>query len=58
MVLLIYFGCGYSKYIISEVEEIRMEMDDIKVKGKNCPRPIHSWAQAGVQRKLLDSLKK
>lgn len=37
---------------------MRSEMDDIKVKGKNCPRPIQSWAQAGVSKKLLDALKK
>lgn len=41
-----------------EVEIMRSEMDDIKVKGKNCPRPIQSWAQAGVSKKLLDALKK
>lgn len=33
-------------------------MDDIKVKGKNCPRPVMSWAQAGVAKKVLDTLKK
>ena len=33
-------------------------MDGIKVKGKNCPRPIETWAQAGVSKKLLDTLKK
>ncbi|XP_067937972.1 probable ATP-dependent RNA helicase DDX46 [Watersipora subatra] len=41
-----------------EVEEMRSEMDDIKVKGKNCPRPILTWAQAGVTLKLLETLKK
>lgn len=28
------------------------------MKGKGCPRPIKTWAQAGVSRKNLDVLKK
>lgn len=45
-------------FSFAEVEELRAEMDGIKVKGKNCPRPIQTWAQAGVAKKVLDTLKK
>ena len=41
-----------------QVEEYRNQLEGIKVKGKNCPKPIKSWAQAGVSRKMLDLLKK
>lgn len=30
-----------------EVLEIRTNMDGIKVKGKNCPRPVWKWSQLG-----------
>lgn len=41
-----------------EVELLRSEMEGIKVRGKNCPKPVRSWAQCGVNKKILDSLKK
>lgn len=41
-----------------EVEQLRDELEGIKVRGKNCPKPIRSWAQCGVSIKVLDSLKK
>ena len=41
-----------------EVEEYRSTLEGIKVKGKNCPKPIRCWAHAGVSRKILDLLKK
>jgi ATP-dependent RNA helicase DDX46/PRP5 len=42
----------------AEVAKYRTELDDIKVRGKHCPKPIKNWAQAGVERKVLAILKK
>lgn len=41
-----------------EVEQYREELEGIRVKGKGCPKPIKSWAQCGVSKKMLDALKK
>lgn len=41
-----------------EVEKYREELDDIKVRGVKCPKPIKNWAQAGVSLKILNTLKK
>ncbi len=42
----------------AEVEAYREELEGIKVKGKNCPRPIKTWSQCGVSQRILDILKK
>lgn len=41
-----------------EVEAYRLELEGIQVKGKGCPRPIKTWAQCGVSKKEMDTLKK
>ncbi|XP_055343438.1 probable ATP-dependent RNA helicase DDX46 [Paramacrobiotus metropolitanus] len=41
-----------------EVQAYREELEDIKVRGKDCPKPIKNWAQCGVSKKELDVLKK
>ncbi|GMH39795.1 hypothetical protein BSKO_07693 [Bryopsis sp. KO-2023] len=41
-----------------EVAENRKELDDIKVRGKNIPKPIKTWTQCGVGGRMLDVLKK
>jgi ATP-dependent RNA helicase DDX46/PRP5 len=41
-----------------DVELYREELEGIKVRGKNCPKPIKTWAQAGVSVKVLEILKK
>lgn len=41
-----------------EVEDYRAELDDIKVRGSRCPKPIKNWAQCGVDLKILNNLKK
>jgi ATP-dependent RNA helicase DDX46/PRP5 len=33
-------------------------LEGIRVKGKGCPRPIKTWAQCGVSKKVLEVLKK
>lgn len=41
-----------------EVDAYKTELEGIQVKGKGCPRPIKTWAQCGVSKKEMDSLKK
>jgi len=41
-----------------EVDSYRVELEDIKVRGKHCPKPIKTWAQCGVSKKELECLKK
>ena len=41
-----------------EVNDYREELEDIKVRGKNCPKPIKSWAQCGISSKILEILKR
>ena len=50
---MLFFLCCYL-----EVDEYRAELEDIKVRGKHCPKPIKSWAQCGVSKKVLDCLKR
>ena len=33
-------------------------MENIQIRGKNCPKPVKTWAQSGVSLKILDVLKK
>ena len=37
-----------ARMTIEEVELYKEELEDIRVKGKNCPKPIQSWAQCGL----------
>lgn len=41
-----------------EVEQYRTELDEIKVRGNRCPKPIKNWAQCGVELKILNCLKR
>lgn len=41
-----------------EVEVYKTELEGILVKGKGCPKPIRTWAQCGVSKKEMDTLKK
>ena len=47
-----------AKMTPQEVEALRAEMEGIKAKGKGCPKPIRTWAQCGVSKKVLDVLKR
>jgi ATP-dependent RNA helicase DDX46/PRP5 len=40
-----------------EVDDYREELDDIKCRGRNVPKPIKNWAQCGVDKKMLNLLK-
>ena len=52
------FLCWWLLPVCAEAEVLRSEMEGIKVRGKNCPKPIRSWAQCGVNKKILDAMKK
>ncbi|KAF4512388.1 hypothetical protein G6O67_001535 [Ophiocordyceps sinensis] len=38
----------------ADVADLRLELDDIKVKGKNVPKPVQKWSQCGLSRQTLD----
>lgn len=37
-----------------ELADLRLELDGIKVNGKDVPRPVQKWAQCGLTRQTLD----
>ena len=47
-----------AKMTDGEVETLRADMEGIKVKGKNVPKPIKTWSQCGVSQRTLELLKK
>jgi ATP-dependent RNA helicase DDX46/PRP5 len=40
-----------------DVDDYRQELDEIKVRGKNAPKPIKNWSQTGVELKIMNILK-
>ena len=34
-----------------------VELDGVRIRGKNCPKPVKNWAQTGVSFKVLSVLK-
>jgi len=56
MTMVVVVACN--QYVYLEVDSYRMELEDVKVRGKHCPKPIKTWAQCGVSKKELDCLKK
>ncbi|XP_044724768.1 DEAD/DEAH box helicase domain-containing protein [Hirsutella rhossiliensis] len=38
----------------ADVADLRLELDDIKVKGKSVPKPVQKWSQCGLSRQTLD----
>ena len=47
-----------AKMTKNEVDAYRNELEKIKVKGKECPKPMKTWAQCGLTSKILDVMKK
>lgn len=47
-----------AKMTPDEVKLYRELLGDIQVRGKNVPKPIKSWAQAGLNAKVMNVLKK
>ena len=47
-----------AKLTDDEVKSYRaIDLDGVRIRGKNCPKPIKNWAQAGVSNKVLSVLK-
>lgn len=42
----------------SELAELRTELDGIKVKGKDVPKPVQKWSHCGLPRQTLDIVDK
>lgn len=42
----------------AEVAEYRRELGDIKMRGKDVPKPLKAWTQAGLSAKVLDCIRK
>ena len=38
----------------ADVKALRRELEGIKIRGKDCPRPIRSWTQAGLHVHILE----
>ena len=51
--MLVFFFVHFA-----ETDALRQELEDIKVRGKNVPKPIRGWAQCGVSKKVMDALKR
>lgn len=47
-----------SKMTSEQVKQYREELDNIKIRGINCPKPIKKWSQIGLSLKIIDILKK
>lgn len=47
-----------AKMTPEEVSAYRIELENVKVKGKDCPKPVKTWAQCGMSNKVLDVMKK
>ncbi|KAG6046751.1 pre-mRNA processing RNA-helicase [Claviceps sp. LM77 group G4] len=41
-----------------ELTDLRLELDGIKVSGKDVPKPVQKWAQCGLTRQTLDVIDK
>ncbi|KAM3074133.1 pre-mRNA processing RNA-helicase [Clarireedia jacksonii] len=41
-----------------ELNDLRLELDGIKVAGKDVPKPVQKWSQCGLDVKSLDVIKK
>ncbi|KAK3372505.1 hypothetical protein B0H63DRAFT_299241 [Podospora didyma] len=41
-----------------EAAELRLELDGIKVSGKDVPKPVQKWSQCGLTQPILDTIEK
>jgi len=47
-----------SRMTPEEVLALRRELGGIRIKGKNCPRPVKTWGQCGLPSKILELIRK
>lgn len=38
----------------TEVDELRLALDGIKIRGQNCPKPVQKWSQCGMPSQSLN----
>ena len=41
-----------------EVKELRGELEGIRCRGKDVPRPIKTWAQAGLSNRVMELIRR
>ncbi|KAK9371119.1 P-loop containing nucleoside triphosphate hydrolase protein [Lipomyces kononenkoae] len=41
-----------------EVDDIRLELDGIKIRGVNCPKPVQKWSQFGIPAQTMEIIRK
>ncbi|VDQ00377.1 unnamed protein product [Trichobilharzia regenti] len=41
-----------------DVKEYRASLENIRVRGRECPKPLRNWVQAGISSRLLACLKR
>ncbi|BFZ60206.1 pre-mRNA processing RNA-helicase [Saitoella coloradoensis] len=39
-----------------EVDELRLELDGIKIRGVECPKPVQKWSQCGLSAAVLEAI--
>ncbi|KAF8474726.1 P-loop containing nucleoside triphosphate hydrolase protein [Kalaharituber pfeilii] len=37
-----------------EVDDLRLELDGIKIRGQDCPKPVQKWSQCGIPAQTLE----
>ncbi|CAL8089985.1 unnamed protein product [Calicophoron daubneyi] len=47
-----------AKLTKEDVRKYRASLENIRVRGKNCPKPLKNWVQAGISSRLLACLKR
>lgn len=47
-----------SRLTEEEVSELRLSLENIKVVGKSCPKPVTCWAHCGLSKKVMEVLKR
>ncbi|KAJ1650107.1 pre-mRNA processing RNA-helicase [Dispira simplex] len=43
---------------VEQVRQLRLELDDIKIRGINCPKPVRKWTQFGLPARCTEIIKK
>ncbi|RPA90662.1 pre-mRNA-processing ATP-dependent RNA helicase PRP5 [Choiromyces venosus 120613-1] len=41
----------------AEVDELRLELDGIKIRGQDCPKPVQKWSQCGLPAQTLSVIR-
>lgn len=49
---------GIDDLTIDEINQLRIDLSEIRVKGPNCPVPITKWSQLGLSSNIIEIFKK